>query len=144
MKDLTLTQYNFRPVPYNHTDQPAWVSITKYGRVGLPRSFVRGHAITKGVRASLYWDETARVIGIAFAGPEDHEAFPVVLTRDGARSSTHNGSFGFTISPLRPTDASTHARHETGKPWTSLTKRKSFSFSSAETVLTNQDPYSKG
>src|ERR1700733_13588241 len=57
------------------------LSITKTGRIGLPKHFITTHGIERGTRAYMYWDVTNKAIALEFTQKDDATAYPVRFTR---------------------------------------------------------------
>jgi hypothetical protein len=53
--------FKFEKSLYSQPRMIAGISITKSGRIGLPKFFLVSHAIQRGVRAYLYWDAQSNV-----------------------------------------------------------------------------------
>jgi hypothetical protein len=73
--------YRFRLSPYNQPRVIEGISVTKTGRIGLPKFFLSRHGVERGTKAYLYWDAETRAIAIEFARQNDATAFPIVFTQ---------------------------------------------------------------
>ena len=76
------------------------VSVTKIGRIDLPKYFVQTHDVRQGTRAQLYWDEDTKRIAIGFVDGDDPTAFPVFLLASGG--AYINARRLFRIRGVRP------------------------------------------
>jgi hypothetical protein len=79
-------KYSFQLSPYTQVRAIDGVSVTKVGRIGLPKFFLTTHGIKRGARAYLYWDSETRAMAIEFSRQADATAFPIVFTQ-------HYGAF---------------------------------------------------
>jgi hypothetical protein len=74
-------KYHFQLSPYTQVRAIDGVSVTKAGRIGLPRFFLTTHGIQHGTKANLYWDSDTRAIAIEFTQQVDATVFPIVFTQ---------------------------------------------------------------
>jgi hypothetical protein len=74
-------EYHFKAAPYTADRIIDTLSITAAGRIGLPKYFLAKHGISRGVRASLFWDARHGTLAIEFTNATDAMAYPVVFTR---------------------------------------------------------------
>ncbi len=79
-------RYNFQLSPYIPVRTIDGISVTKAGRIGLPKFFLTTHGIQQGTKAYLYWDSETRAMAIEFTRRADATAFPIVFTQ-------HYGAF---------------------------------------------------
>lgn len=77
-------------------DQPRIIeglSITKAGRIGLPKYFITAHGIERGMRAYMYWDANTKAIALTFTRKADATAYPVLFTCEHGAFITANRFF---------------------------------------------------
>lgn len=72
--------YHFQQSPYTQARAIEGVSVTKTGRIGLPKFFLTTQGIQRGIKAYLYWDSETHAIAIEFTHRDDATAFPIVFT----------------------------------------------------------------
>jgi hypothetical protein len=83
---MAYMKYAFHLSPYTPARAIDGISVTKAGRIGLPKFFLATHGIERGTKAYLYWDSETRAMAIEFTRRADATAFPIVFTR-------HYGAF---------------------------------------------------
>jgi hypothetical protein len=74
-------KYSFQHSPYTQGRVIDGISVTKTGRIGLPKFFLTTQGIQRGARARLYWESETRSIAIEFTGQANATAFPIVYTQ---------------------------------------------------------------
>jgi hypothetical protein len=74
-------EHNFVRTPHDQPRIIKGISITKAGRIGLPKHFVTTHGIERGMRVYMYWDANTKAIAIAFTRKADATAYPVLFTQ---------------------------------------------------------------
>jgi len=74
-------RYSFQLSPYTTMRAIDGVSVTKAGRISLPKFFLTTHGIRRGMKAYLYWDTETRAMAIEFTRQGDATAFPIVFTQ---------------------------------------------------------------
>jgi hypothetical protein len=103
-------KYDFQPTPFTQIRAIDGISITRAGRIGLPKFFLTTQGIQPGMKAYLYWDSETRSIAIEFTGQGDATAFPIVFTKGygafisasrffsahGIDASEHTGRYSYT------------------------------------------------
>lgn len=74
-------KYSLQLSPYTQARVIDGISVTKTGRIGLPKYFLTTQGIQRGMKAYLYWDAETRSVAIEFTHRDDATAFPIVFTQ---------------------------------------------------------------
>jgi hypothetical protein len=74
-------QYSFTRTPHDQPRIIEGISITKAGRIGLPKYFITTHGIEHRMRAYMYWDADTKALALTFTRKADATAYPVVFTQ---------------------------------------------------------------
>ncbi len=85
---------------YSSTRIIEGISITRVGRIGLPKYFITQHSIHRGTRAYLYWDKRNSAIAIDFTNDDDPTAWPIIFTQ--AYGAFINANRFFRFNKLAP------------------------------------------
>jgi hypothetical protein len=103
-------KYSLQLSPYIPGRAIDGISVTKMGRIGLPKFFLTTQGIQRGMKAYLYWDSEIRAMAIEFTHRDDATAFPIVFTQKygafitavrffqahGLDAGTHKGRYSYT------------------------------------------------
>jgi hypothetical protein len=93
-------KYQFRLAPYTSTRTHDSLSITKTGRIGLPKYFIANHDVQPPARANLYWNSASRSIAIQLVTVRNAETFPVVFTKQFGAAISARRFFAANNVPL--------------------------------------------